>query len=99
MKKITYHKEGDYLVPDLIMEDSYDNYQIGKYGRLRLNYIKKYKRGLYMELMMNGTLSKHLADIVNAANDILKEWLNSREESLLGYLTEKDKQHQLLSDV
>ena len=69
MKEITYHKEGDYLIPDLIMDISCDNYNIGKYGRLRLNYIKNYKRGLYTELMINGTLSKHLADIENAANE------------------------------
>ena len=68
MNKITYHKEGDYLIPDLIMENSCEDYHIGKYGRLRLNYIKEYKRGLYTELLINGTLSKHLADIENAAN-------------------------------
>ena len=67
MNKITYHKEGDYLIPDLIMDNPCENYHIGKYGRLRLNYIKNYKRGLYTELMINGTLSKHLADIENAA--------------------------------
>lgn len=69
MKEITYHKEGDYLIPDLIMDNSCENYNIGKYGRLRLNYIKNYKRGLYTELMINGTLSKHLSDIENAANE------------------------------
>lgn len=69
MNKITYHKEGDYLIPDLIMENSCEDYNIGKYGRLRLNYIKNYKRGLYTELMINGTLSKHLADIDNTANE------------------------------
>ena len=69
MNKITYHKEGDYLIPDLIMNNSCENYNIGKYGRLRLNYIKNYKRGLYTELMINGTLSKHLADIENVVNE------------------------------
>ena len=69
MNKITYHKEGDYLIPDLIMDNSCENYNIGKYGRLRLNYIKNYKRGLYTELMINGTLSKHLSDIENTANE------------------------------
>ena len=69
MKEITYHKEGDYLIPDLIMDNPCENYHIEKYGRLRLNYIKNYKRGLYTELMINGTLSKHLADIENAANE------------------------------
>ena len=69
MKEITYRKEGDYLIPDLIMDNSCENYHIGKYGRLMLNYIKEYKRGLYTELMINGTLSKHLADIDNTANE------------------------------
>ena len=69
MENITYHKEEDYLIPDLIMDNSCENYNIGKYGRLRLNYIKNYKRGLYTELMINGTLSKHLADIDNTANE------------------------------
>ena len=68
MDIITYHKEGDYLIPNLIMENSYENYHIGKYGRLRLNYIKENKKGLYTEFMIKGTLSKHLADIENAAN-------------------------------
>ena len=69
MKEITYHKEGDYLIPDLIMDNSCENYNIGKYARLRLNYIKNYKRGLYTELIINGTLSKHLADSEKAANE------------------------------
>lgn len=31
-------------------------------------------------------------------NDILKKWLNSREEVLLDYLTKKDKQHHMYFD-
>ena len=40
MVEITYHKEGDYLVPDLYLEkENYkNNYIIGKYGLLRLKY-------------------------------------------------------------
>ena len=47
MKEITYHKEGDYYIPDLYLaEDEYEkNYHIGKYGYLRLEYLKKYKKG------------------------------------------------------
>ena len=42
MSKITYHKEGDYLISDLIIEENKANkdYHIGKYGNLRLNFIK-----------------------------------------------------------
>lgn len=63
MNKITYHKEKDYLIPDLIMENSNKDYRIGKYGRLRLNYLKEHKRDLYTELMISGKLSSHLASI------------------------------------
>ena len=32
--EITYHWEGDYLIPDLKLSDTTE-YQIGKYGRMR----------------------------------------------------------------
>ncbi|HJJ14459.1 MAG TPA: hypothetical protein OIM42_06390 [Clostridiaceae bacterium] len=31
-------------------------------------------------------------------DDILREWLSYREESLLGYLTEEDKEHHIYFD-
>ena len=62
MEKITYHKEGDYLIPNLCLPKQ-PNGHIGKYGKLRLNYLKDFKRGLYTELMINGELSNHLASI------------------------------------
>ena len=62
MKKITYHKEGDYLIPDLVVENQ-ENVVLGKYGRARLKYIKENKRGLYTELIMNGALSSYLKGI------------------------------------
>ncbi len=81
MNKITYHKEGDYLIPDIIAENSNKDYHIRKYGRLRLKYIKEYKRGLYTELMINGTLSNHLADIENTANEKISLIINQLAES------------------
>ena len=69
MEKITYHKEGDYLIPDLIIENFNENYHIGKYGRFRLNFLKEHKKGLYTELMIKGTLSKHLAEIEKSATE------------------------------
>lgn len=60
--KITYRREGDYLIPNLYIEDyKKSDYSIGKYGRLRLNYLKEHKRALYAELLLDGKLSKHLA--------------------------------------
>ena len=67
MINITYHKEGDYLIPDLIMKNSNSTYNVGKYGHLRNNFLKEHKRGLYTELMINGTLTDHLIDIDKTA--------------------------------
>ena len=36
--KITYHQEGDYLIPDLVIKKDRRHYQIGKYGYLRLDF-------------------------------------------------------------
>ena len=72
MSEITYHREGDYLIPDLIMEKSNSTYNFGKYGHLRNNFLKEHKRGLYTELMINGTLTEHLIDIDKTATARVK---------------------------
>ncbi len=72
MISITYHKEGDYLIPDLIMKKFNSTYNIGKYGHLRNNFLKEHKRGLYTELMIKGTLTDHLIDIDKTATAMVK---------------------------
>ena len=59
---ISYTRIGDYLLPDLILKDK-EQFNIGKYGLLRLEYIKKYKLGLYFDLLVNNTLNEYLHDI------------------------------------
>ncbi|MBQ9314276.1 MAG: TnpV protein [Clostridia bacterium] len=67
---MTYHKEGDYLIPDLALKNQ-ENVVLCKYGRARLKYIKENKRGLYTELMMNGALSSYLKGIDERCNHIV----------------------------
>ena len=64
MREITYHKEGDYYIPDLyLVEDEYEkNYHIGKYGHLRLEYLKNHKKAEYIIMFMNKALRKHIVD-------------------------------------
>lgn len=59
---ISYTKNGDYLLPNLILKEKIQ-YNIGKYGLLRLNYIKKYKLRLYFDLLVNDKLNEYLHDI------------------------------------
>lgn len=78
---ISYTKKGDYLLPDLILKDK-ERFNIGKYGLLKLEYLKKNKRGLYIELLMKDKLNKYLHDI-----DIT---LMDKEQKLIKELAEKE---------
>ena len=61
MKEITYHKEGDYLIPNLAVKGTDSDYHIGLYGRLRLEYIKKHRLGLYNDLILDlGQVFRHI---------------------------------------
>ena len=64
MVEITYHKEGDFFVPDLYLEkEVYENdYIIGKYGCLRLEYLKNYKKDEYIIMFMKKTLRKNIVE-------------------------------------
>lgn len=59
---ISYTRKGDYLLPDLILKDK-EQFNIGKYGLLRLEYIKKYKLGLYFDLLVNDKLNEYLHNV------------------------------------
>ena len=64
MVEITYHKEGDFFIPDLYLEkeDYENNYIVGKYGRLRLEYLKNHQKAEYIIMFMNCTLRKHIVE-------------------------------------
>ena len=59
---ISYTKQGDYLLPNLKLEDK-ERFNIGKYGLLRLEYIKKYKLGLYFDLLASDKLNEYFHNI------------------------------------
>ena len=63
-----YRQVGDYFIPNLILPDDSD-YQIGKYGRLRRNYLKEHRKILYTNYVAEGTLFKHLSEIDQACNE------------------------------
>ena len=67
----TYRQVGDYFVPNLVSQDD-SNYQIGKYGRMRRSYLKEYRKILYNNYVLEGTLFKHLAGLDQACNERMK---------------------------
>ena len=59
----TYRQEGDYLLPNLTLPPEPEDYQIGKYGRIRKRYLKEHRHALYSSLLLSGELDRHLAEI------------------------------------
>lgn len=78
--KITYHKEGDYFIPNLYLSKQPDGH-IEKYGKLRLDYLKNFNKTLYTELLIDGTLKQHLLDIDESANERLQLLIKQFTES------------------
>lgn len=73
---VKYVKQGDYLLPNLMIENQ--NYgEINKYGLLRLNYIKEYKKGLYQSHLMKNELTNHLLSVSNEAEERLKTLMDN----------------------
>ena len=67
----TYREENEHLIPDVTLPEQTD-YQIGKYGRMYLNYIKQHRRGRYTTLLTESKLNARLHEIDLEANEMLK---------------------------
>ena len=57
--ELTYTERNGIMYPDLALPEQPD-YPIGKYGRMRLDYLKKHRRGTYTTLLTSCTLNQHL---------------------------------------
>ena len=64
----TYRQVGDYFIPNITLPDD-GEYQIGKYGRMRRSHLKEYRKILYNNYVLEGTLFRHLAEIDQACNE------------------------------
>lgn len=69
---IEYHLEGDYYIPNLIMSKQ-EKITLNKYGRMRLKYLKEHKKSDYTIMLMSGTLSTHLKEIQETADNRVQQ--------------------------
>ena len=87
--EISYKKCGDYLLPNLSLDDrKYEN--LNKYGLMRLDYLKKNKKGLYQSLLMQDKLYDHLLSVSKESEDKVNLLINKLIE-LDGTINEKLK--------
>ena len=57
--ELTYTERNGVMYPDLALPEQ-TNYPIGKYGKMRLDYLKKHRCGTYTTLLTSCTLNQHL---------------------------------------
>lgn len=77
---IEYTKQGDYYMPNLVLEKE-EKIILNKYGKMRLKFLKENKKAEYTIMFVNGTLNKHLKETQETAEkriDIIIEQLKQQ---------------------
>lgn len=78
--EITYTKVGDYYLPNISLGEDYRKVELGKYGKMRLNYLKNNCRVEYMILIMKNKLMQHLVEVDNSARERVENIVKSMAE-------------------
>ena len=90
---ISYTKIGDYLLPILKIVDKNNKENLNKYGLLRLNFIKKYRKNFYFQLIMEGNLYQYLLSVgknsEDKVNDLMQKFIKT-DTKLSEKFKEKD---------
>ena len=79
---ITYRRDVDYNIPNLILPPEEANIRLGKWGMLHKDYLLKHKKVLFTALLAEGKLWQYLADIDTQAQqmfDTLVEQMKTNE--------------------
>lgn len=69
--EITYSKYGDYCLPDLVLSEE-EPATYGRFGRMRLKYLKEHRRVTYINLKTSGQLTHYLNETDREANEMLR---------------------------
>ena len=70
--QITYTEHNGLYYPDLALPEQ-TNHPLGKYANLRLDFMKKHRRGTYTTLLTEGRLNEYLHDIDIQAHNLLDD--------------------------
>lgn len=73
---IEYTLQGDYYMPNITIPKARRTGKIGKYGILKLNYMKKYKIPEYTEMLLDNELKSYLLDIEDECKERLGILIN-----------------------
>jgi hypothetical protein len=62
-KALTYHEQGDCLLPDIQIGSTRETESLGRFGVMRRTYLREHREILYNSLLLNGTLHEHLLSV------------------------------------
>ena len=68
---LNYTKIGDYQLPNLTL--SQPKTPLGKYGRMRLNFLKQQHPVLYNTMLLSGSLYPHLMEVEQTAENRMQQ--------------------------
>ena len=68
--ELAYTMQGDYLIPNLTVPESP---KLGKYGMLRRTFLREHRDGIYIGMLLNGTLNSHLEEVDRQAQKMLDD--------------------------
>ena len=72
--QITYTEHNGLYYPDLALPEQ-TNYTLGKHSNLRIEFIKKHRRGTYTTLLTQGRLNEYLRDIDKQSHELISSTL------------------------
>lgn len=71
--------EDDIYYPDLQLPEG-TNYNIGKYGHMRCEYLKEFRHRYYMELLLEGKLNEYLYEVDEECYEMLDRLVEKMKE-------------------
>jgi hypothetical protein len=71
--------EDDIYYPDLQLSEE-TNYNIGKFGHMRCEYLKEFRHRYYMELLLDGKLNEYLHEIDEECYEMLDRIVEQMKE-------------------
>ena len=73
--ELTYTERNGIFYPDLALPKQ-TNYPIGKYGRMRLDFMLKHRRGTYTTILTEGQLNQYLHEIDEQGRELMEHTIS-----------------------
>ncbi|QII81213.1 TnpV protein [Jeotgalibaca arthritidis] len=95
MNEITYKRNGDYLIPNIQLTEQKDKKKqipLGKYGRMRKQYLQEHRKPLFHSLLLAEKLFLHLLEIDKTANRRMEQIMKDLKKAQTQTPPDKMKQ-------